>query len=143
MGQSCSIGSFGNSHSSPASTPSPKEKKKKSKNPKMAPVVISPSGKHTATLIFCHGLGDTGHGWASTLADVRQGHVKIICPTADTMPVTLNSGMIKFLIFSKLETLKQWFLTFCYKLPFLKIFDFKLTKKKPKNINKNALNLRL
>lgn len=58
----------------------------------MAPVVISPSGKHTATLIFCHGLGDTGHGWASTLADVRQGHVKIICPTADTMPVTLNSG---------------------------------------------------
>jgi len=92
MGQSCSIGSFGNSHSSPASTPSPKEKKKKSKNPKMAPVVISPSGKHTATLIFCHGLGDTGHGWASTLADVRQGHVKIICPTADTMPVTLNSG---------------------------------------------------
>ena len=94
MGQSCSIGSFGNSHSSPASTPSPKEKKKKSKNPKMAPVVISPSGKHTATLIFCHGLGDTGHGWASTLADVRQGHVKIICPTADTMPVTLNSGTV-------------------------------------------------
>ena len=58
----------------------------------MAPVVISPSGKHTATLIFCHGLGDTGHGWASTLADVRQSHVKIICPTAETMPVTLNSG---------------------------------------------------
>ena len=66
----------------------------KTANSKMAPVVISPSGKHTATLIFCHGLGDTGHGWASTLADVRQSHVKIICPTAETMPVTLNSGKI-------------------------------------------------
>jgi lysophospholipase-2 len=58
----------------------------------MAPVVVSPSGKHTATFIFLHGLGDTGHGWASTLADVRQSHVKIICPTANTIPVTLNSG---------------------------------------------------
>ena len=66
----------------------------KTANSKMAPVVISPSGKHTGTLIFCHGLGDTGHGWASTLADVRQSHVKIICPTAETMPVTLNSGKI-------------------------------------------------
>lgn len=97
MGQSCSIGSFSNSRSSSTSSPSPpKEKKKKDKdktaNSKMAPVVISPSGKHTGTLIFCHGLGDTGHGWASTLADVRQSHVKIICPTAETMPVTLNSG---------------------------------------------------
>ena len=62
---------------------------------KMAPVVVSPSGKHTATLIFLHGLGDTGHGWASTLAEVRQSHVKIVCPTANTIPVTLNSGMLK------------------------------------------------
>lgn len=59
----------------------------------MAPVVVSPSGKHTATLIFLHGLGDTGHGWASTLAEVRQSHVKIVCPTANTIPVTLNSGI--------------------------------------------------
>lgn len=59
---------------------------------KMAPVVVSPSGKHTATLIFLHGLGDTGHGWASTLAEVRQSHVKIVCPTANTIPVTLNLG---------------------------------------------------
>ena len=62
---------------------------------KMAPVVVSPSGKHTATLIFLHGLGDTGHGWASTLAEVRQSHVKIVCPTANTIPVTLNSGIHK------------------------------------------------
>jgi len=56
------------------------------------PVVVSASGKHTATLIFLHGLGDTGHGWASSLAEVRQPHVKIVCPTAPVQPVTLNSG---------------------------------------------------
>ena len=70
---------------------------------KMAPVVVSPSGKHTATLIFLHGLGDTGHGWASTLAEVRQSHVKIVCPTANTIPVTLNSGIHKLFAFTLFE----------------------------------------
>nr|ACO12368.1 Acyl-protein thioesterase 1 [Lepeophtheirus salmonis] len=56
-------------------------------------VVVSARVKHTATLIFRHGLGDTGDGWASSMADVRPAHVKIICPTARVMPVTLNSGL--------------------------------------------------
>jgi len=56
------------------------------------PVVVAPAGKHTASLIFLHGLGDTGHGWASTIASIRPAHVKVICPTASKMPVTLNSG---------------------------------------------------
>lgn len=55
-------------------------------------VVLSARGKHTASLIFLHGLGDTGHGWASTLAEIRSDNIKIVCPTAATMPVTLNSG---------------------------------------------------
>ena len=108
MGQSCSIRSLKSSESSANSNDSSasaanQESKKKGKsaasaNPgksksKMAPVIVSPSGKHTATLIFLHGLGDTGHGWASSLAEVRQSHVKIVCPTANTIPVTLNSGM--------------------------------------------------
>lgn len=89
MGQSCSIRSKGN-------TEEDKEKPKKPQaSSKMAPVIVSPSGKHTATLIFLHGLGDTGHGWASSLAELRQSHVKIVCPTANTMPVTLNSGKTK------------------------------------------------
>ena len=37
------------------------------------PVVVSPSAKHTASLIFLHGLGDTGHGWASNIAAIRYG----------------------------------------------------------------------
>jgi len=96
MGQSCSIRSNSNSPpptDSAGGSPSLSKKGKKAEEKaKMAPVIVSPSGKHTATLIFLHGLGDTGHGWASSLAEVRQSHVKIVCPTANTIPVTLNSG---------------------------------------------------
>ncbi|XP_024886361.1 acyl-protein thioesterase 2 [Temnothorax curvispinosus] len=57
-----------------------------------SPVVISATAKHTATLIFFHGLGDTGHGWASSMGAVRSPHIKVICPTAPTIPVTFNAG---------------------------------------------------
>jgi len=56
------------------------------------PVIVNATTKHTATVIFLHGLGDTGRGWASEMASLRLPHVKIICPTAPTMPVTLNAG---------------------------------------------------
>ncbi|KAL1450938.1 hypothetical protein WDU94_003245, partial [Cyamophila willieti] len=57
-----------------------------------APVVIEANTKQTSSLIFLHGLGDTGHGWASSMAELKPPHTKVICPTADTMPVTLNGG---------------------------------------------------
>uniref|UniRef100_A0A9J2PAV4 palmitoyl-protein hydrolase n=2 Tax=Ascaris TaxID=6251 RepID=A0A9J2PAV4_ASCLU len=58
------------------------------------PVVVPAKGKHTATIIFLHGLGDTGHGWSSVFADeIPIDHVKSICPTAPIIPVTLNMGM--------------------------------------------------
>lgn len=57
-----------------------------------SPVVIAATAKHTTTLIFLHGLGDTGHGWASAMAAIKSPHMKVICPTAPTMPVTLNAG---------------------------------------------------
>lgn len=31
-------------------------------------------------------------GWASAMAAIRPPHVKVICPTATSIPVTLNSG---------------------------------------------------
>ncbi|KAL5456885.1 hypothetical protein EMCRGX_G034111 [Ephydatia muelleri] len=55
-------------------------------------VVLTPTAKHTATLFFFHGLGDTGHGWAATFEDIKQPHVRLVCPNAPTMPVTLNKG---------------------------------------------------
>ncbi|EEB10488.1 Acyl-protein thioesterase, putative [Pediculus humanus corporis] len=58
----------------------------------VAPVIVAASAKHTATIIFLHGLGDTGHGWSSAISSIRGPHVKVICPTAPTMPVSLNAG---------------------------------------------------
>lgn len=58
----------------------------------VAPVIIEASGQKTASVIFLHGLGDTGHGWASTLASIKPSHAKVICPTAEQMPVSLNAG---------------------------------------------------
>lgn len=31
-------------------------------------------------------------GWSSAVGAIRPQHVKVICPTAPTMPVSLNSG---------------------------------------------------
>uniref|UniRef100_A0A8C7YDT7 palmitoyl-protein hydrolase n=1 Tax=Oryzias sinensis TaxID=183150 RepID=A0A8C7YDT7_9TELE len=53
-------------------------------------MTMSGKEKETAAVIFLHGLGDTGHGWAETLAKIQPSHVKIICPHAPIIPVTLN-----------------------------------------------------
>ncbi|XP_061511172.1 acyl-protein thioesterase 1 isoform X1 [Anopheles gambiae] len=57
-----------------------------------APVIIPSVAKHTSTLIFLHGLGDTGHGWATSMGALRTPDMKVICPTAPNMPVTMNGG---------------------------------------------------
>lgn len=57
-------------------------------------VIDAKDGNHTATIIFLHGLGDTGHGWAETFAAIKPSYCKLICPTAPAQPVTLNAGMI-------------------------------------------------
>ena len=31
----------------------------------------------SASMIFLHGLGDTGHGWASILNTIRPDHLKV------------------------------------------------------------------
>eukprot|EP01132_Coremiostelium_polycephalum_P002430 gene2430-3000_t len=52
--------------------------------------------KHSATVIFCHGLGDTGDGWSDVTEMIqRRGleHVKFILPNAPIQPVTINNGM--------------------------------------------------
>ena len=42
------------------------------------PVVLKASRKHTATLIFLHGLGDTGMGWAGALNTIKPDYLKVI-----------------------------------------------------------------
>jgi len=57
------------------------------------PVRAASSGKHSATVIFLHGLGDTGDGWLQLLSEICPHHIKVLCPNAPTQAVSLNYGM--------------------------------------------------
>lgn len=57
------------------------------------PAIVPAARKASAAVIFLHGLGDTGHGWAEAFAGIRTPHVKYICPHAPIMPVSLNMSM--------------------------------------------------
>lgn len=48
--------------------------------------------KFTASLIFLHGLGDTGERWVEAISDISEPHVRIVCPTAPIIPVSYNNG---------------------------------------------------
>ncbi|KAF5368001.1 hypothetical protein D9758_004394 [Tetrapyrgos nigripes] len=54
--------------------------------------------KHTATIIFVHGLGDSGSGWKPVAEmfqnDSALAHIKWILPSANMHPVTANGGMV-------------------------------------------------
>lgn len=58
-------------------------------------VVEPPGAQHDATVIWLHGLGDTGMGWADVGPQLQQRlqKAKFIFPTAPTVPVTVNMGM--------------------------------------------------
>ncbi|KAG8587946.1 hypothetical protein GDO81_005830 [Engystomops pustulosus] len=63
--------------------------------PLLTDAVTVPGGeRETAAVIFLHGLGDTGHGWAEALSAIKHPHVKYICPHAPRIPVTLNMKMV-------------------------------------------------
>lgn len=60
-----------------------------------SPPLVFPAVKtHTATVIFSHGLGDTGHGWAFQVENWRRrerlDEVKFILPNAPVIPITCN-----------------------------------------------------
>ncbi|ORY60550.1 Phospholipase/carboxylesterase/thioesterase [Pseudomassariella vexata] len=61
------------------------------------PLLFPPASRHTATVIFVHGLGDTGYGWAQTVENWRRrsrlDEVKFILPHAPKIPITCNGGM--------------------------------------------------
>jgi len=65
----------------------------------MATPTILPKKAHTATVIFLHGLGDTGHGWLAGFDEIKFDYLKVICPNAPNQKVTLNFGM----------TMPSWF----------------------------------
>ena len=56
------------------------------------PVLPAKGVAHTATVIFLHGLGDTGLGWSMGMEEIRRKDVKYLCPTAPNQAVSLNYG---------------------------------------------------
>ncbi|KAK9895164.1 Phospholipase/carboxylesterase [Cystobasidium minutum MCA 4210] len=58
-------------------------------------IVVPARSAHSATVIFSHGLGDTGHGWSFLAEQLGSSfpHVKWIFPHAPIIPITLNMGM--------------------------------------------------
>lgn len=57
------------------------------------PVVVEPRKTHTASVVWLHGLGDSGHGWASISAQVQMPWVRYVFPTAPNRPITINQGL--------------------------------------------------
>ncbi|KAM8947840.1 lysophospholipase-like protein 1 [Pelodytes ibericus] len=59
--------------------------------------IVSPAGKHTASLIFLHGSGDTGQGIKSWIREILKQdlafkHIKVIFPTAPAQRYTPMMG---------------------------------------------------
>ncbi len=63
---------------------------------KMTPPLIVPAvrtSRHTATVIFVHGLGDSGGGWIDLAENWRRrskfNEVKFVFPNAPNIPITV------------------------------------------------------
>ncbi|KAJ2509701.1 hypothetical protein GGI11_003122 [Coemansia sp. RSA 2049] len=56
--------------------------------------IVRARSTHTASVIFIHGLGDSGHGWVPVAQILSQSlpHVKFIMPHAPEQAVTVNGG---------------------------------------------------
>ncbi|KAG5541061.1 hypothetical protein RHGRI_021071 [Rhododendron griersonianum] len=54
--------------------------------------VVRPKGKHQATIVWLHGLGDKGASWSQLLETLPLPNIKWICPTAPTRPCALFGG---------------------------------------------------
>jgi phospholipase/carboxylesterase len=62
-----------------------------------APVIIAAPGRHTATVIWLHGLGADGHDFEPIVPELGlpAGHgIKFIFPHAPHRPVTVNGGFV-------------------------------------------------
>ena len=54
--------------------------------------VLNSSSRASAIMIFLHGLGDNGAGWAYGFNEIKNKKVQYIFPNAPSMPVTINGG---------------------------------------------------
>lgn len=62
-----------------------------------AAITVEPPLTPKYCVIWLHGLGDSGQGFAPILPEFKLGqshHIRFLFPTAPTIPVTLNAGYI-------------------------------------------------
>ena len=64
--------------------------------PSLEDIVLPNKEAHKATLVFMHGLGDTGMGWKEPMKALQGAFpgLKVVLPTAPDLPVSLNGGMM-------------------------------------------------
>ncbi|XP_041964210.1 lysophospholipase-like protein 1 isoform X1 [Alosa sapidissima] len=66
--------------------------------------VVSQTGKHSASIIFLHGSGDTGlglRGWVRDTFHLAFPHIRIIYPTAPARPYTPMRGALSNVWFDR------------------------------------------
>ncbi|CAO3629971.1 unnamed protein product [Cunninghamella echinulata] len=57
-------------------------------------LIVNSRSKHTATVVFLHGLGDSGAGWSFLAEELSNifPNIKWVLPNAPSRPITLNAG---------------------------------------------------
>ncbi|XP_072535937.1 lysophospholipase-like protein 1 [Salminus brasiliensis] len=73
---------------------------------KLQRCAVSQTGKHTASVIFLHGSGDTGQGLRAWVRDVLTQdmafeHIRVIYPTAPARPYTPMHGALSHVWFDR------------------------------------------
>ena len=67
-------------------------------NAQLLPAVVVDTGPNPdASVIWMHGLGDTGHGWSQAVPELALPAtlaVRFLFPHAPSMPVTINQGYV-------------------------------------------------
>lgn len=65
--------------------------------PTLPAVVVDTGPSPDASVIWMHGLGDTGHGWSEVVRELglpASLRARFLFPHAPSMPVTLNQGYV-------------------------------------------------
>ncbi|XP_077013984.1 lysophospholipase-like protein 1 isoform X2 [Tamandua tetradactyla] len=70
--------------------------------------IVAPAGRHSASLIFLHGSGDSGQGlrnWIKQVShqDLAFQHIKVIYPTAPSRPYTPMKGTMSNVWFDRFK----------------------------------------
>jgi len=56
-------------------------------------IIFEPIGEHRATIVWLHGLGDSGEGFSDVFESYRPQNTRVVLPNAPIRSVTINSGM--------------------------------------------------